>query len=210
MLRFYASILAFILSGSAMAKDLRYDVFEDWKAHGYVLAVEDTGPMSMQFDLQADWQDVCANAPKQLPRLGFMVEKESRTDGVYSVISDWKPKAIGGLTSILSGYDAVRVRIALSVFATGRNSRIQARMDLEVSDGQGPWRPETSTAVRDEIRQTVATMLFRPIYGDYPGPLNDYVPKYVRGDDPILTREQFWQTYSLPGFKALAPQAGSE
>lgn len=186
-----------------MARDLRYDVFDDWKVHGYLLKLEDTGPDSMAFDFQVDWQDVCANSLNQLPRLGFIVDKQATSDGVFSVTTDWKPKAVDGLTAILSGYNGVRVRLAVSIFDASPATRIQARMDLEVSDGEGPWRPETTTAVRDEIRQAVATILFRPIYGDYSGPLNDYVPKYVKGDEPILSREQFWQAYTLPGFKSL-------
>lgn len=201
-----ASGLALSLTMAAFGdRDIKYDLFDDWKKLGYVIAVEDTSAMSMAFNVQVDAREVYLNALRVLPRMGFFIQNKNELEGAYGITTDWKTMPVSGISAFFSGYNAVRVRFVLGAYSgSGSTSVIQAKADLEVSGGD-TWRAESSTELRNQVRQAVATILVRPIYGDY-DQVNNYLSEYVKGDEPAVSREQFWEKYGLSGFKSLEEQ----
>lgn len=204
-----AVLLSLALAGQVGAeRDTRYQLFEDWQALGYVTSIQDTGPMSMSFQANCRAKDVFFSALRVLPRLGFFIDKKNDVEGSYGITTDWKTKPVNGFGSFVSGINGVRARLVLTAQDVGGGCNIQARSDLEVSESGGSWRAETSTEMRNDIRQVVATVLVRPLYGNY-DELAPLLVEYSQGDKPVFSREEAWKRIRVSGFKGFEEAAAA-
>lgn len=156
--------------------------------------------MSMSFQANCRAKDVFLNALRVLPRLGFFVDKKNDVEGSYGITTDWKTKPVDGFGSFVSGINGVRVRLVLAAHDAGGGCNIQARSDLEVSENGGSWRAETSTEMRNDIRQVVGTVLVRPLYGNY-DELAPLLVEYSQGDRPVFSKEEAWKRIHVSGYK---------